>query len=43
LCEGEGWPEESLLIEWPKGEPEPTKYWLSTLPEDIAFRTFENP
>ena len=30
-------PEEWLLIEWPKGENEPTKYWLSTLPEDIAF------
>jgi SRSO17 transposase len=24
--------EEWLLIEWPHGEPEPTKYWLSTLP-----------
>jgi len=30
-------PEEWLLIEWPKGEDEPIKYWLSTLPEDIAF------
>jgi SRSO17 transposase len=30
--------EEWLLIEWPKGEKEPTKYWLSTLPKDIAFR-----
>jgi SRSO17 transposase len=30
-------PEEWLLIEWPKGEQEPTKYWLSTLPEDITF------
>ena len=29
--------EEWLLIEWPEGEPEPTKYWLATLPEDIAF------
>jgi len=29
--------EEWLLIEWPKGEKEPTKYWLSTLPEDITF------
>jgi len=29
--------EEWLLIEWPKGEAEPTKYWLSTLPEDITF------
>ncbi|MCP4966728.1 MAG: IS701 family transposase [bacterium] len=25
-------PREWLLIEWPKGEAEPTKYWLSTLP-----------
>jgi SRSO17 transposase len=31
-------PEEWLLIEWPEGEKEPTKYWLSTLPHDIAFR-----
>jgi len=34
----EPYPEEWLLIEWPKGEKEPTKYWLSTLPEDISFR-----
>jgi SRSO17 transposase len=34
---GESRPEEWLLIEWPKGEKEPTKYWLSTLPEDISF------
>src|SRR5271163_1644097 len=26
--------EEWLLIEWPRGEDEPTKYWLSTLPAD---------
>ena len=31
-------PEEWLLIEWPKGEKEPIKYWLSTLPGDITFR-----
>ena len=30
-------PEEWLLIEWPEGENEPTKYWLSTLPETITF------
>ena len=24
-----------LLIEWPNGEDEPTKYWLSTLPANI--------
>jgi SRSO17 transposase len=28
---------EWLLIEWPKGEDVPTKYWLSTLAQDIAF------
>jgi SRSO17 transposase len=26
-------PEEWFLAEWPEGESEPTKYWLSTLPE----------
>ena len=31
-------PEEWLLIEWPKGEDEPIKYWLSNLPEDMAFK-----
>jgi SRSO17 transposase len=29
--------EEWLLVEWPKAEKEPTKYWLSTLPHDIAW------
>lgn len=28
-------PEEWLVIEWPKAEAEPTKYWLSTLPAKI--------
>jgi SRSO17 transposase len=28
---------EWLLIEWPKDAAEPTKYWLSTLADDIAF------
>ena len=28
--------EEWLLIEWPQGEPEPTKYFLSTLPAHIS-------
>lgn len=27
-----------MLIEWPEGEKEPAKYWLSNLPKDIAFR-----
>jgi SRSO17 transposase len=30
--------QEWLLIEWPEGEAEPTKYWLSTLPATISFR-----
>jgi SRSO17 transposase len=30
--------EEWLLIEWPEGEAEPTKYWLSTLPADVSFQ-----
>src|SRR6516164_1608914 len=29
---------EWLLIEWPEGEAEPTKYWLSTLPEEVNFQ-----
>ena len=32
-------PEEWLLVEWPEGETEPAKYFLSTLPEDIALET----
>ena len=31
-------PEEWLLIEWPKEEAEPTKYWLSTLPAKIKLK-----
>ena len=31
-------PEEWLLIEWPKDESEPTKYWLSTLPENTTLQ-----
>jgi SRSO17 transposase len=30
-------PEEWLLIEWPEGEAEPTRYWLSTLPADTPI------
>jgi SRSO17 transposase len=30
--------EEWLLIEWPKGEPEPTKYWVSTLPSGAKLK-----
>ena len=32
-------PVEWLLVEWPKGEAAPTKYWLSTLPEDTPLAT----
>jgi SRSO17 transposase len=35
-------PEEWCLIEWPKGEPEPTKYWLSTLSARISRRALVN-
>ena len=34
---GEPAPHEWLLVEWPEGEAEPTKYWLSTLPEDTPL------
>ena len=39
-CQGGKAPraEEWLLIEWPAGEPEPTKYRLSTLPPRISRR-----
>jgi SRSO17 transposase len=30
-------PEEWLLIEWPRDEAKPTKFWLSTLERSIAF------
>ena len=30
-------PEQWLLIEWPAGEAEPSKYFLSTLPEDTPI------
>jgi len=32
-------PEEWLLIEWPAGESEPTKYWLSTLQEKTSLKS----
>jgi SRSO17 transposase len=31
-------PEEWLLIEWPRGETEPTKYWVSTLPPTTKLK-----
>jgi SRSO17 transposase len=30
--------EEWLIMEWPKGEAEPTKYWLSTLPQESKLK-----
>ena len=33
----EAHPEEWLLMEWPIDEPEPTEYWLSTMPHDLAL------
>jgi len=30
-------PRQWLLIEWPKGEPEPTKYWFSNLPAQAGL------
>lgn len=35
----EPYPEEWLLIEWPKKESEPTQYWLSTLPEKMSLKS----
>ena len=35
----EPWPEEWLLIEWPKSADAPTKYWLSTLPATTPIAT----
>ena len=35
----EPYPEEWLLIEWPEGASEPTKYWLSTLPETSSLKS----
>lgn len=32
--------EEWLLIEWPEDEKEPTKYWFSTIPEEVSFDDF---
>jgi SRSO17 transposase len=32
-----GEPVEWLLVEWPKGEKEPTKFWLSTLPAETPL------
>src|ERR1700761_8846574 len=34
----EPWPEEWLLIEWPEGSDEPSKYWLSNLPPHTSLK-----
>jgi SRSO17 transposase len=34
----EPWPEEWLLIEWPEGSDEPSKYWLSNLPPRTSLK-----
>jgi SRSO17 transposase len=31
------WPELWLLVEWPEGAPEPTKYWFANLPADTPL------
>jgi SRSO17 transposase len=31
------WPEQWLLIEWPEGAPEPSKYWRANLPADDSL------
>jgi SRSO17 transposase len=33
----EPWPKLWLLVEWPEGETEPTKYWLAHLPADTPL------
>jgi SRSO17 transposase len=30
--------EETLLVEWPKGEAAPTKFWLTTVDRNMSFR-----
>jgi SRSO17 transposase len=34
----EPYPEQWLLIEWPRGEAEPIKYWLATLPAKTKLK-----
>ncbi len=36
------WPQQWLLIEWPKAQSEPTKYWLSTLSEHTPINELVN-
>jgi SRSO17 transposase len=34
----EPYPEEWLLVEWPRGEKEPIKYWISTMPAEATLK-----
>jgi SRSO17 transposase len=34
---GQELPARWLLVEWPRGKPEPTKYWLANLPEATSL------
>ena len=36
---GQDLPEAWLIAQWPTGEPEPIKYWLSNLPQRTPKRT----
>lgn len=38
LSGGEAEPESWILIEWPRGEESPTRYWVSNLPADTPLR-----
>jgi hypothetical protein len=35
-------PVEWLIVEWPNGEAEPRKYWLSTLPKDTPLQDLDD-
>jgi SRSO17 transposase len=37
IYKGQDLPECWLIAEWPSGAPEPTRYWLSTLPADSRY------
>ena len=36
--QGKAFAEETLLMEWPKDEAEPTKYWLANIDEKMSLR-----
>lgn len=39
-AQGKAFSEETLLIEWPKDEAEPTKYWLSNVDPNMSLTRF---